>query len=438
MRTGAALVALAVLAGCGGDASREDPGPTSTTSTPSATSTTVEIAESWSWPCQETSDDPTASSRGSATFGPLGAAPSIVVHLPRTGRDVAHPDQLPRVAWGRLHGATVVSAAPGESSDAATSMVTAVDDDGRVRWTRCVDGTVTALGTGDHADVVLVVVYPLPGRAAYTKDGATLLLDAADGHQRDRLDRTDDVYATSSTWALIGRTDTDSSTPKILTLVDLTTGERTDVTPPPPTNHAVTFELTDDGEPRYGGSVWRGGRWLPEPDPPTVVSFDDSTQPSTLVAKTGDAVEWRVPIERPPLEGRGVVQDDRSVVVWSCGPRDGQGQCRLDLVGVDVGSGRVLWTEPARSRQQQILGVGGDDVFLAESGDTWVMRRMRTGQPIEGQRWTDRSAFLQGCCGDYDHYRAERFGGAVLVLSQSDVRIWFPKAQSHATVDVQP
>ena len=66
-----------------------------------------------------------------------------------------------------------------------------------------------------------------------------------------------------------------------------------------------------------------------------------------------------------------------------------------------------------------------------------VLRDGRTAHLVRA-REDDHDAFLQGCCGDFDHYRAERFGGTVLVRHETEVRIWFPKDRSHPTVHVQP
>jgi hypothetical protein len=429
-----ALVALLALAGCASDGSG---------ASRSSTSTTVDAAAPWSRPCHETTGRAAGDDLGSATFGPLGAEPSVVVHLPLARQDPAiashyEADRFPAVSWARVHGATVVAAGPPYTSDAATSMVTAVGDDGSVRWTRCLDGTVTDVGGGDGGDLVVVATLPGPGNQAFTDDGEMLLLDAADGTERGRLDRIDDVYATSATAALVGRTDTDSSTPAVLALVDLTSGGRADLAPPPATDAVPTFAVDDDGTVHADRSIWRGGAWVADPDPPTVVDYDwSSNDPQRLVARDGDAVRWQLPLRNPMVEGTVVVQGHDVAAVWTCGePTDpgAGGRCPISLVGVDVATGTIRWTRPG----EQYLGVGGDGAFLALEGDAWTMRRLADGTEIPGQRWADREAFLQGCCDEGRYRNVGRVGGTVVAVYGTDVHVWFPKATSHPTVDVQP
>ena len=128
------------------------------------------------------------------------------------------------------------------------------------------------------------------------------------------------------------------------------------------------------------------------------------------------------------------MQGDHVAAVWSCADPRGSEQCPISIIGVDVAAGAVRWTRPG----EQYLGVGGDAAFLALQDGTWTMRNLADGTDIPGQRWDDAEAFHEGCCEEGRHRNVGHVGGTVVVVHDTEVRVWFPKATSHPTVDVRP
>jgi hypothetical protein len=396
-----ALAALVAVAGCGSDG-------------------TAKVAEApASGSCHESSAGTHGAAAGSPGFGPLGAHPSVVVHLPRTHRapttDATYPqDTYPDVTWGRVRGGTVVAASPAENSDSETSVVTAVNDDGTVRWTRCLAGTA-AVAAGEDGELVVV------------SDGhATTVLDAADGRQRDRFDDLDGIVGAGGRYAYLAKYDTST-----LAELDLRTGRRHDIDA---TAERRDLSVDEDGVLHGpGATIWTEGTgWRPDDTPVAEWSHDE---PAALVGR--GAAGWSLPLHPAAFEGVPLVQDDETVVAWTCESVPEDGRCPLAVVGVDLAAGRERW----RRSGDALLSVGDDGHVLLQHGfgeGEWALHDMRTGAVVPGQTWSDPTAFQQGCCEEGRWRNVGRVGGTVVVQHDTEVRIWFAEDVSHATVDVRP
>jgi hypothetical protein len=395
------VAALVVVVGCGSD------------STTSATSTG----------CRETSSASPGAAAGTPTFGPLGAEPSVVVHLPRTHRapttDTTYPaDTYPDVTWGRVRGATVIAAAPAEHSDSTASLLTAVDDDGTVRWTRCLPGDAT-VGAGEDGELVVV------------SDGhAVSVLDAADGTQRRGEEDLDAIVGAGGRYAFLADDDEDHVARRLARL-DLRTGRRLDIASPP---RESAMSVDEDGVLHDDDVVWtEGDGW--HRDTTTTSAEWSYDEPSALVGH--GAASWSLPLHPAAFEGVPLVQDGETVVAWTCESVPDEGRCPLGVVGVDLATGRELWHRPGDA----LLSVGDDGYVLLQHGfgqGGWVLHDMRTGEAVAGQTWSDPTAFQQGCCEEGRWRNVGRVGGTVVVQHDTEVRIWFAKGTSHPRVDVRP
>jgi hypothetical protein len=455
------LAALGVLAGvlvaCG------DAGPTGGDRPTTTATAAVDLDADWSRPCQDTSDA-TASGgngRGAATFGRLGAEPSLVVHLPlaRLSPEVTDPtevDRWPVVSPTRLHDGVAITLAPPATSDAASSVLVVVNDDGAVRWVRCIDGTIEGLAASEDPDVdsVLVAVRAGAGNATSEQGTRWMSLAVADGEDLDldlELD-ADEVYAMSGQMALLAARDWDEITPHGLELYDLVavTAEPVELPPEAANDNAgparFGFEPTGDLVQYASGladldvvtAVWRDGAWVRDVAATDGLhsiraGFDygrDGGAVLVAASATGTPM-WEQSVRDPGREGRTITQDDRTVVAWACGERQADDLCSIAVVGVDLASGQILWTDP----DADLVGVGGDGYVLLGSASGWFLHDMRTGERVAGQRWADPAAFLEGCCDEARFRYVKRVGGTVFVVDGDEVRIWFPEGSSYQRRD---
>ena len=272
---------------------------------------------------------------------------------------------------------------PGLNQPGEPAFVTVVDDDGSVRWTREVPGEVWQVWAFDG------------GLLAGTE-----VIDPADGS----------VIAPAPP-ALAGRY-----------ILEVRGGRAVVENPDAPGEAPTAIDILT-------------GEEGPAPDAGLRGAFDHGADFGGLVGRDGDEELWRrADFRYPPLEGRFIVQDERTVVATVCRSPDLETECTYELLGIDLATGDDLWSRD----DLFILGEGGDNhVLLYPQGGPWRMHDMRTGEPIAGQEWPDLDAFYSGCCGEAQYRHTSRHGGTVVVVDETEVRIWFPVDRSTDTKRVR-
>ena len=314
-------------------------------------------------------------------FGPLGEQPSLVVTVPEAG------PEAPTISTARVQGGTAIVVLPYyEDAGDTRPLLAVVDDDGSVRWSRSLDGEGGFIWSFDGGLLVGTdVIDPADGS----------LISSAAEHIGDRY-----IHDVEGAYALLGDPEMPGDEPVVA--VDLLTGEEG----PLP---------SDDG---------------------LQAGFDYGEDEGGLRAKDGDGdIVWtRTELRYPPLEGSYIVHDDETVVATVCTDMTPDYECTYKLLGIDLASGDDLWSQDGFFT----VGEGGDGHVLIIGEDrVWRMLDMRTGEPVDGQEWRDPDAFYQGCCGEGQYRHTARFGDTVVVVDETEVRIWFPEARSHETKRVE-
>ena len=406
---------------------------------------------------------PTSDEADVATFGPLGAAPVMEITLPEGRSDVGADLQPPIASVSRIPGGLLVLTRAGSYGYFDGAILTAIDDDGAVRWQRCLASTPNAIARASAAEVLV---------GSYTDSSATSstyeLLSLADGSPTgtldqvlaargtERGDRTEAIWTpTSVVFTHASGHVIDASVDRML-VVDLASLTPSEFEYPEGSDGAQVFAVQLDVS-SSGSIVQRGQNW-PQVRGVLTPGGWSSEDTDILAASPGDTYfalgqesaelpylasidamgdeRWRrEDLVGRPHEGFTVAVSDGVVVGRGCHVGD---SCEEDSVffGLDAETGETLWEHDAAAAATVI----GDGVMIVtEGGDSgWTMLDVATGEPVAAdQVWSDPSAFSQECCGDGDFVHVGRLGGIVVSVNGTNVSVWYPAAVSQGTVSIQ-
>lgn len=437
-----------------------EPMPTDTSPTTEPDDTVPETAavdERWTPTCVESfgSGDAASDDAGLDEFGPLGAVPGLDIVLPEfRSSDQAAPAAV-NVAVGRVDGGTAVLARPYEGEITNAYILSVVDDDGSVRWRRCLDGFVAgSMLTAPGADEVTVGEYPP------TTDGGPSwhTFSLATGLDRDPIAVPAglDQLVVDDHYSLFGpRGDRLSTTDDQLAVLDLRSGEL-DVIPYPPDFGIPVFrhefEVIDEGSGAYVilqrvdgpqspvSSVYVDGAW----------TTDDATILASAPVRavlTFDERGWEghdglgeVVWSRPDLldiRREGFLSDvsDSVTVINGCREQSDAGCVDGSLFGIDTATGETRWE---RDGLRGVSAVGdGFAIVTNDAGDGWEMIDTLTGEIVdESQQWAGIEPFAQECCGAGDFVWVGRDRGIVFAVNGDRIRVWYPQDHAGATIDV--
>ncbi len=442
-----------------------EPAPTDT-STPTTSPTTepddtvpetAAADERWTPTCvdQFGSGGSPSPDDGLDEFGPLGAVPGLDIELPayRSPEQTGPGDVTASV--GRVDGGVAVLTRPAEGEDTAAYVMSVVDDDGSVRWRRCVDDAFgSSMLSSTNADLLVVSEYQ-PG----TQSGPLWrVFDLTSGRDAGSFDRPDEMQTVTvgGRYALFSMAgDQPTTQADEMVLLDLTTnGYITLSYPDMPDVPAFRFEFEvieniDDGVRilvRVDGSqspvigVWADDAW--QTDPATilaatplraVLSFDERG----WEGRNGlGEVVWSRP-DLLDIRREGFLSDvsDTVTVINACLEQSDAGCDDGNLVGVNTATGETLWE---RVGNRGVSAVGdGFAIITNDAGDGWEMIDTLTGDLVdESQQWAGIEPFSQECCGAGDFIWVGRDGGVVFAVNQDHVRVWYPQDRSDTTINV--
>ncbi len=476
------VVIIVVAAGCGSTARRTE--PITTTSTTSALPTTVAASTTTTAPtttvapttallgCREVGPvgAPPPPPYGEAaidSFGPLEPAPSLTINVgsgERTGELVA--------SARRIEGGLLVTAAPSPYAPdvpAGRLRVAAIDHDGTVRWSRCLDGDreiEAVVASPEQRPANALVMLPVPVDQEWRYRWVQLSLTTgveqstfaaalhsvggdADGMARLAVADATDRYAllvdvvprlgSASTYQRIVRFDLVADV-----AVDIAVPTELRNPTPGPCGRQPQLSLSDSGDVIVTNQAvlarWHDGTWSRDPATlATVVgvrpSFACTEGAAAAVLRGVDAlgaVRWTDPdLTDPRAEGTGFYLNGAVAVGQVCFHRTGDGCDGFQLVGLDPTTGEVRWSQPGL---RLLAGDPADGYVLTQAGDAsggsqpgWVLLDDRTGRSVPGQSWDDPTAFSHPCCGESELESTVRAGGLVLVGEGEQVRAWYPK-----------
>jgi hypothetical protein len=200
--------------------------------------------------------------------------------------------------------------------------------------------------------------------------------------------------------------------------------------------------IVTNGPIAAGGAVlarWQDGTW--SRDPAALVTVfgvhpaylsDSGTDPAKLSGVDAlGAVHWSNPqLTSPGAEGTGFSPDGPITVTQVCAHLAGSGCNDYKLIGLDPATGGVRWSQPGL---RLVAGDPGDGHALVQATDLmssspgWEMLDDRTGRAMPGQSWQDPHTFSRPCCGESELNATVRVGGVVLVTEGPQLRVWYPE-----------
>jgi hypothetical protein len=406
-------------------------------------------------------------------FGPLEPTPSLTINVAKgEGAGAALTPRASRVEGGllvtaRWSSVSATPSAPGASLDPMP--VTAVDHDGTVRWSRCLDGNVTAVivAAPEHrpANALVSVETTIGGDVSNrwvqlslrtgTEHTTFATAMASAGITADLIARLI-VVDVDDRYALLADSWFDDA--ELLIRYDLVDDVATNVGPPSEMQDLTPgicgvqpqYSLADSGDvivtngTVQGGSavvaIWRDGPWSRDTSQladvvGVRVAYDCTNEPGKVpntllgIDALGQVVWTNSELSLPNLEGIGFYVDDAVTVTQVCSHQDSTGVCNAhELVGINQTTGEVLWTRPGL---RLVAGDPADGYVLARSGDLlngstpgWEMIDDSNGRSVPGQQWDDPAAFNRPCCADENS--TVRAGGLVIVVDGEQIRVWYP------------
>ncbi|MAT05414.1 MAG: hypothetical protein CL424_10280 [Acidimicrobiaceae bacterium] len=386
-------------------------------------------------------------------FTTLGSEPSLDIGLPVVDTDAG--PVTPYLQTAVVPGG--VALAMHEFADGAEVLaVVIVDDDGSVRWRRCLEGA----GWGS-------ALIPAGSELWVATDDDTTSLRAFDlatgsdfsapftvGH-RVVQDVSGQRLLVGASWTSpaiessdrLGVVDLDGFAATDIPYPDLAIGDAPDV---------VRYELIETvDELLVAGTsmsssvpdlVWTGEAWSSDPAdlrrlPPTLDHPFGSDEPLQLLDGAGEVI-WSVPGFRGiSREGFNSAITDSVVLVMECLTWTDDLGCQWvddtppeeQLVAFDLQTGERLWARPGGQAFAAIEGDRG----IVTSAEGWELIDLRTGERVDDQpvtAWPQSDIFANECCGAGD-YIWTRLDGGVLFESLGDrLRVWFPPEASTPTV----
>jgi hypothetical protein len=360
------------------------------------------------------------------------------------------------------------------------SILAVVDDDGVVRWEKCLDTDVTgifAASSGVSEGIVLTQVAQPDGSLT----GEYRILDLATGAigqtLADRLgSQAVDASAAIGSFPAARSATTLLLAPQNGTPIDLGRDRllridlrtlQADALPLPgvidtSVNAFNQYALDLDGNPFLLGTLdnkqvalsrYLNGGWTDQTSPlpayegslgatdanGVTVDFPGTGQaPLSAVGADGSVLWSRDDILGFGDEGFRVAQSGDVTVVRGClGTFDlTDGGCdKPGVVGVRSADGSTVWTL-AGSRNVGPVGDGFaliSEPFVQNADGSvtaggWDMVDTSDGSLVAGQHWDDPSTFEQQCCGGADTVHVGRMGSVLVAVNQRRLTIWFPKA----------
>ncbi len=433
--------------------------PTTTPPTSEPDDTVPEAAvtdDRWSPTCADLtgSGNRPAADTGLDEFGPLGAVPGLDIVLPLYRSPELTEATTPYVAIDRVDGGVVVLARPFDGQESNAYVLSVVDDDGAIRWRRCLDGAYAGrlLASPGAADVTVGEYPPANGSDAATWH----TFDLTTGLDRESLAVPFgfDAFVVDGPYAVFGPnedriTDDDDR----LAVLDLRSGELDEIPFPP--NLGIPafrheFQLVDDDAEvfrvlqRVDGSqtpvrgVWADGAW--RTDDATILDAAGITAVNTFEDGgwegrdgLGGMVWSRPDLLDIRMEGFHSGESGPTTVVNACREQTDSGCVDGSLVGIDTATGETLWERPGL-RGASAIG-DGFAIITNDTSDGWEMIDTRTGDLVdESQQWASMETFAQECCGAGDFIWVGRDGGVLFAVNEDRVRVWYPRGRSGTTI----
>jgi hypothetical protein len=453
--------------------------PTITTTTTAAPAVGPSAISGWSPECNESTGEPGrayASHPALTGFVTLGAIPLLDLHLPVMRTEVE--SLVPSADVSAIPGGVLVLVGPPSSwpmgaTVVESSMLVAVNEDGTVRWRRCIDNT-SARGLHTAPAELAATSAWVSTHQPETGDFVLRGFDLTTGADVPLIDGLDGLteIARSDRYVLLGRADgrIDLATDR-LALVDLATGTARRLSYPKradfqeafrvimriddnePTDHDVTLLHLDPFDVVVG--IESGDGWTTDPNSirtraPNIVreSFDEQ-RTLTAIDALGDIV-WTIPdFTGRGAEGFHVAVSDGIVIANRCVEPSDAGYCEQGaLIGIDAATGEQLWQLPG-FREVAVLAngralisngaVGGTNP--AEAFDGYLLIDIATGRRTDeasefADEWTGTETFRQGCCGESEYVWVGHDAGAVWAVNGDRIRIWYPPQITAQTIDV--
>lgn len=461
---------------------------------PSATPTTLDGGSAWRevWdpPCVDRA--PSRPTRAIDVAGldrlePLGAEPVVQVLLPQATGVEAGSDVT-----------TEVHAVPGGMllvlrsmfDDSAGAVMTVIDDDGVVRWVRCLvdsPSVVAVPSVGAPTEVVVSWATYVDGIGSSTVEAWSLadgsvartwdeMLASASGAVGDPVD--DAELELLTVWSVGPLSGNDRGARRVVVLgtargraitdddrlyVVGPTGNLEVLTMPPSTVGMMSFEtrytmllgkglallaIRDDLVALHDGATWSTDPDVLDDARPLRAVFDrvvDLDGESVLagVDATGDVRWTRDDLLTVGVEGLDAVTTGGVALVRACSaPRVNapDGNCGAPrLVAIDATDGRTLWERPGWWG----VSVVGDGRALVNGPFPdgprpvplpWELVELRSGARIGDRTWDQPWRFDIGCCASLEG--AVVSGGVVMTVDGDSVELWYPQARSTPLVEV--
>jgi hypothetical protein len=402
----------------------------------------------WFAQCTERNGDAGATyspNAANAVFGPLGARPALQIMVPlivTDGYDAAPTMRIAPIPGGVL--AMARSTAP----DWAW-VLAAVDEQGSIRWRRCVSGSYpgelsiapSALGP------TTVFIQTFVGNTRSWR--AFDLVTGSDVDAPAELDDTRPI-AESERYLLLGPSDDSrriSVADDALRVLDKRTGSVTTIPYPERADGQESFNLVFDID-KAGdkpvlfhldpfdvpAGVYLDGQWRTDEASIRATAADrvrEDFDGHTLSAidPLGDTV-WSIPdFDSVPGEGFRWAETDGVVIVNRCLQPSDVTMCDGgSMIGLDMATGEQLW-QLAGFRGVSAFGDGAA-LITDENGDGFVLIDVSTGErvdaPEDNSTWADPDAFRTACCGEGDYVWVGRDGGTVVAVDNGTVSLWYP------------
>jgi hypothetical protein len=438
-----------------------------------APTTPVVVSEGFRPSCTESqrADQSTVSfdEASLAQLGPLQVEPALRLSLPEGVSKFSPEPQATSVQPVRVPGGVLLNVRSSSNGYFPGSILAIIDDDGTARWVRCLPNLVTQIhvapaSTTPTTAIIAVAVDQVdaPSLSEYRLvsllDGSTTgtLADHFAGQGVDAAPdlRTFGPEAATETKLLFGLPDgtiIDVARDHLL-LVDIPT-LTAELLPFPEFSNGTDmlyngFRLDANGDPYLAGSEggkdivlrsYHDGAWSDGPSPlplPSSVTVDFELSPSlALVAKDAHGAEvWRRDdIVSHGGEGFRTASSGNITVAFGCaGSVDEQNDCSKPLLaGIRTSSGKTAWTLDGW-RGVSAVGDGyalitDFDMRQSASGGGWILIDTATGQPVDGQHWSDPATFQQECCGGDELFHVWRLGGILVAAAEGHVSIYYPR-----------
>lgn len=294
-------------------------------------------------------------------FGPLAPEPALRILYPEgTSRDGSFTPPVSDVA--RVPNGTFVRVNSGEVGDGL--VVAVVDDDGSVRWRRCVEGLYGVASVVDAAaGLAHVQLFPADGDV-----GAWWTFDLASG------ERTEDTDAPA------GSVPDEEPQELRFTYED---------------QRAVLQRVASDGT-----EVWRRADL-----------FDPGDE--------GFRIHVSSPESGHPMLVRACTTDPAASAEVGAG-------CEQALLGLDPADGRTIWQLDGNYGVS--LVADGYAIATDPDGppSTYQLIDLDTGSRVPGGVSAAPGAFLSECCGGGDYNRVERGGAVAMSVATDWLDVWFP------------